>query len=214
MSSPPTRRRLTAEERRAGILGAALAVFSARGYHASSIDDIAREAGISKALIYEHFDSKQGLYGDLLERNANELFEQLAGALEGVEVESGAARLAAGLDAFFSFVEERRDAWRILFRDVSDPETSAALDRIVEQVTVVVAALIAQDPGARSQGGHESEPAIRVLAQMLVGAVQSVANWWAEHPEVAREQAVEIVMDFAWVGLERLSAGERWTHEG
>ena len=214
MSPPPTRRRLTAEERRAGILDAALAVFSARGYHASSIDDIAREAGISKALIYEHFDSKQGLYGDLLEQNANELFERLASSLAGVEVESGAARLATGLDAFFSFVEERRDAWRILFRDVSDPETSAALDRIVEQVTVVVAALIAQDPGARSQDKDESEPAIRVLAQMLVGAVQSVANWWAEHPEVAREQALEMVMDFAWVGLERLSAGDRWTREG
>jgi AcrR family transcriptional regulator len=214
MTSPPTRRRLTAEERRAGILDAALAVFSARGYHASSIDDIAREAGISKALIYEHFDSKQGLYGDLLEQNANELFERLASSLAGVEVESGAARLATGLDAFFSFVEERRDAWRILFRDVSDPETSAALDRVVEQVTVVVAALIAQDPGARSQDKDGSEPAIRVLAQMLVGAVQSVANWWAEHPEVAREQALEMVMDFAWVGLERLSAGERWTREG
>jgi AcrR family transcriptional regulator len=214
MSSSPTRRRLTAEERRAGILNAALAVFSARGYHASSIDDIAREAGISKALIYEHFDSKQGLYGDLLERNANELFEQLAAALAGVEVESGAARLATGLDAFFAFVEARRDAWRILFRDVADPETSAALARILEQVTGVVAALIAQDPGARSQGGDESEPAIRVLAQMLVGAVQSVANWWAEHPEVARDEAVEMVMDFAWVGLERLSAGERWTREG
>jgi AcrR family transcriptional regulator len=214
MSSSPTRRRLTAEERRAGILEAALAVFSARGYHASSIDDIAREAGISKALIYEHFDSKQSLYGDLLEQNANELFERLASALVGVDVESGAARLAAGLDAFFSFVEERRAAWRILFRDVSDPETSAALDRIVEQVTVVVAALIAQDPGARSQDKEESEPAIRVLAQMLVGAVQSVANWWAEHPEVAREQALEMVMDFAWVGLERLSAGDRWTREG
>jgi AcrR family transcriptional regulator len=214
MTSPPTRRRLTAEERRAGILDAALAVFSARGYHASSIDDIAREAGISKALIYEHFDSKQGLYGDLLEQNANELFERLASSLAGVEVESGAARLATGLDAFFSFVEERRDAWRILFQDVSDPETSAALDRVVEQVTVVVAALIAQDPGARSQDKDGSEPAIRVLAQMLVGAVQSVANWWAEHPEVAREQALEIVMDFAWVGLERLSAGERWSSEG
>ena len=212
MSPSPTRRRLTAEERRAGILDAALAVFSARGYHASSIDDIAREAGISKALIYEHFDSKQRLYGDLLEQNAHELFERLAASLAGVE--SGAARLASGLDAFFSFVEERRDAWRILFRDVSDPETSAALDRIVEQVTVVVAALIAQDPGARSQGGDESEPGIRVLAQMLVGAVQSVANWWAEHPEVAREQALEMVMDFAWLGLERLSAGERWTREG
>jgi AcrR family transcriptional regulator len=214
MSSSPTRRRLTAEERRAGILDAALAVFSARGYHSASIDDIAREAGISKALIYEHFDSKQGLYGDLLERNANELFERLASSIAGVEVEAGAARLATGLDAFFSFVEERRDAWRILFRDVSDPETSAALERIVEQVTSVVAALIAQDPGARSQDKDESERSIRALARMLVGAVQSVANSWAEHPEVAREQAVEMVMDFAWVGLERLSAGERWSREG
>ena len=140
---------MTAEERRAGILDAALAVFSARGFHSSSIDDIAREAGISKALIYEHFESKQGLYADLLERNANELFERLASALAGVGVDSGAARLATGLDAFFSFVEERRDAWRILFRDVVDPETSAVLGRMVEQVTAVVAALIAQDPGAK-----------------------------------------------------------------
>jgi AcrR family transcriptional regulator len=201
---------MTAEERRAGILDAALAVFSARGFHSSSIDDIAREAGISKALIYEHFESKQGLYADLLERNANELFERLASALAGVGVESGAARLATGLDAFFSFVEERRDAWRILFRDVVDPESSAVLGRMVEQVTAVVAALIAQDPGAKVRD-EDNEQGIRVLAQMLVGAVQSVANWWAEHPEVARQHAVEMVMDFAWVGLDRLSRGERWS---
>jgi AcrR family transcriptional regulator len=201
---------MTAEERRAGILDAALAVFSARGFHSSSIDDIAREAGISKALIYEHFESKQGLYADLLEHNANELFERLASALAGVEVDSGAARLATGLDAFFSFVEERRDAWRILFRDVVDPETSAVLGRMVEQVTAVVAALIAQDPGAKVRD-EDNDQGIRVLAQMLVGAVQSVANWWAEHPEVAREHAVEMVMDFAWVGLDRLSRGERWS---
>jgi AcrR family transcriptional regulator len=201
---------MTAEERRAGILDAALAVFSARGFHSSSIDDIAREAGISKALIYEHFESKQGLYADLLERNANELFERLASALAGVDVDSGAVRLATGLDAFFSFVEERRDAWRILFRDVVDPETSAVLGRMVEQVTAVVAALIAQDPGAKVRD-EDNDQGIRVLAQMLVGAVQSVANWWAEHPEVAREHAVEMVMDFAWVGLDRLSRGERWS---
>lgn len=210
MNAPP-RRRLTAEERRAGILDAALAVFSARGYHPSSIDDIAREAGISKALIYEHFDSKQGLYADLLERNAGELFERLAVAIESVEVEAGAARLATGLDAFFAFVEERPDAWRILFRDAADPETAAVLDRILEQVTGLVAALIAQDPGARAIDRDDSERAIRLLAQMLVGSVQSVANWWADHLEIPREQIVETVMGFAWLGLEQLSRGERWT---
>ena len=210
----PTRRRLTAEERRAGILDAALAVFSARGYHPSSIDDIAREAGISKALIYEHFESKQGLYADLLERNAAELFERLGAAIGSVEVESGAIRLATGLDAFFAFVEERRDAWRILFRDTADPETAPVLDRILEQVTGLVAALIAEDPGARAMTEDDSEQAIRLLAQMLVGSVQSVANWWAEHREVPRDQIVEMVMAYAWLGLDRLSRGERWTPPG
>ena len=210
----PTRRRLTAEERRAGILDAALAVFSARGYHPSAIDDIAREAGISKALIYEHFESKQGLYADLLERNAAELFERLGAAIGSVEVDSGDIRLATGLEAFFGFVEDRRDAWRILFRDTADPETAPVLDRILEQVTGLVAALIAEDPGARAMTEDDADRAIRLLAQMLVGSVQSVANWWAEHREVPRDQIVEMVMAYAWLGLDRLSRGESWTPPG
>ena len=131
----PTRRRLTAEERRTEILDAALSAFSRKGYHATSIDDIAGEAGVSKALIYEHFASKQELYADLIARNARELTQRVAAALVGVELESGMARLAIGLEAFFAFVEERRDAWRMLFRDVADPESAEVLDRMLEQVT-------------------------------------------------------------------------------
>jgi hypothetical protein len=90
------------------------------------------------------------------------------------------------------------------------------LDRILEQLTGVVAALIAQDPGVRrvDQDEPQGERAIRLLAQMLVGAVQSVANWWADHREVPRDQIVEMVMDFAWLGFDRLSRGERWTPPG
>jgi AcrR family transcriptional regulator len=210
----PTRRRLTAEERRTGILDSALAVFSQHGYHTASIDDIASEAGVSKALIYEHFASKQELYADLIARNARELNQRVAGALVGVEVESGVGRLATGLEAFFAFVEERRDAWRMLFRETTDPDAAAVVDRMVEQVTEEVTGLIALDLGARAlhQGG--AEPALRLLAEMLVGGVQSMANWWADHPEVSRAQMVEIAMDFAWLGLERLSRGERWSSAG
>ena len=209
--STPTRRRLTAEERRTAILDAAVRAFSANGYHPTSLDDVAGEAGISKALIYEHFASKQELYADLIARNARELTQRVAGALSGVEVEATVERLAAGLEAFFAFVEERRDAWRILFRDASDPETSAVLDRMVEQVTAEVTVLIAQDPGARQLTRVQDERALRLLAEMLVGGAQSMANWWTEHPEAPRTQLVEIAMDFAWLGLERLSRGERWS---
>ena len=205
------RRRLTGEERRAAILDSALAVFAERGYHASSIDDIAREGGVSKALIYEHFASKQGLYAELLEHHAGELFERLAAAIAAAG--SGAVeRLAVGLDAFFAFVEDHRVAWRMLFREATDPEVAVLLDRIVAQVTALVAALIAEDPGARAAGQDEAarDRGIQMLARMLVGSVQSLANWWADHQEVSRERIVEVTMDFAWTGLERLSHGERW----
>jgi AcrR family transcriptional regulator len=207
----PPKRRLTGEERRTGILDAALAVFSQSGYHSASIDDIAREAGVSKALIYEHFASKQELYGDLIARNARELTQRLAGALVGLELESSAARLAAGLDAFFAFVEERRDAWRMLFRDASDPESAAVLERMLEQVTAEVTLLISQDPGARELDSAEDTRGLRLLATMLVGGAQSMANWWADNPKASRESMVEVAMDFAWLGLERLSRGERWS---
>jgi AcrR family transcriptional regulator len=209
----PPRRRLTAEERRTGILDAALAVFSESGYHSASIDDIAREAGVSKALIYEHFASKQELYADLIARNARELTQRIGAALVGVEVESGSSRLAIGLDAFFAFVEERRDAWRMLFRDVADPETATVVNRMLEQVTAEVTVLISQDPGARALDTAEDRRALRLLAEMLVGGTQSMANWWTSNPEAPREQMVAIAMDFAWLGLERLSRGERWPPE-
>jgi len=209
----PPRRRLTAEERRTGILDSALAVFSESGYHSASIDDIAREAGVSKALIYEHFASKQELYADLIARNARELTQRIGAALVGVEIESGSSRLAIGLDAFFAFVEERRDAWRMLFRDVADPETATVVNRMLEQVTAEVTVLISQDPGARALDSAEDRRALRLLAEMLVGGTQSMANWWTSNPEAPREQMVAIAMDFAWLGLERLSRGERWPPE-
>ena len=211
MTTTP-RKRLTAGERRVAIQSSALEVFAERGYHTTSIDDIARAAGISKALIYEHFASKQELHADLLEVQASELYRRVANAVEAVEAESGSARLTAGLAAYLSFVEERRDAWRVLFRETVDPESAAALDRVSAQIRALVAALIAQDPGAtpRNEAHPETDRGIQQLAQMLVGAIQSSANWWDDHREVRRDRVVETAMEFAWFGLERLGRGERW----
>jgi AcrR family transcriptional regulator len=205
------RRRLSAAERRAEILEAALGVFSSRGYHASSIDEIAQVAGISKALIYEHFDSKASLHLSLLEMYTAELAQRVAEA--AAPGPSAARRLEGGLDAFFAFVEERRGAWQMIFREVADSEAAAALDRMTAQVTALVATLIAEDPLAREPAENEpgARPAIEAFAQMIVGSAQGLANWWSVHPEVPRALLVELSMDFAWLGLGRLSAGERWS---
>jgi AcrR family transcriptional regulator len=184
--------------RREAILAAAEEVFAGNGYHGASLDDIAQTAGISKALIYEHFASKRELHASLINAHVEEIFRRLqANAAAGLP---GEERLRGGIDAFLSFVEEHREAWRALFRDAADPEVGDVIERVQTQATAVIAALIAADPDAP----HESERAIEMHAALLSGAVQSLANWWYDHQDVPRQRLVDRAMDFCWVGLDRL----------
>jgi AcrR family transcriptional regulator len=203
------RKRLSAVERREAILDAALEVFARRGFNGSSIDEIAQAAGVSKALIYEHFPSKRDLHLSLLERHVQEIFERLAAA--AATSDPGDVRLRAGVDAFLEFVERRGDAFRMLFRDAVEPEVSQVVSAVQRQVGAAVAGLIATEPRTPGPGEdpERERKAIDMLGQQLTGAVQSLAIWWGDHPEIPREALVESVMNFAWVGLERLRAGDR-----
>jgi AcrR family transcriptional regulator len=184
--------------RREAILSAAEEVFARSGYHGASLDDIAQAAGISKALIYEHFTSKRELHASLVNAHVKEIFRRLeANAETGT---SGEERLRGGIDAFLSFVEEHREAWRALFRDAADPEVGDVIERVQAQATAVIAALIAADPDAPPEAAH----AIEMHAALLSGAVQSLANWWHDHQDVPRATLVERTMDFCWIGIERL----------
>ena len=196
-----TRRRLTAVERREAILAAATAVFAERGYNGASVDDVATAAGVSKALIYEHFPSKKDLHASLVEREATDLFARLeANATSG---RHGAERMRGGVDAFLGFVEERRTAWRMLFRDAADVEVAEILDRVESQAVGLIVALSADEAPDRPQEDRE------VYARLLSGALQALANWWLDHPEVPRERLVDRVMEFAWVGLREASEPPR-----
>ena len=207
-TSGAPRKRLSAEQRREAILDAALEVFARRGYHGSSIDEIANTAGISKALIYEHFPSKRDLHVSLLERHVQEIFERLAVAADTSD--PGEVRLRAGVDAFLGFVEERSAAFRMVFRDAVEPEVAEVVAAVQMQAAAAVAGMIAAEPRAPRGDPERDRLAIEMLAQQLTGGVQSLALWWDEHPEVARAQLVESVMNFAWIGLERLRSGERF----
>ena len=201
------RKRLTFEQRRVAILDAALEVFAKHGYRGASIDDIATAAGVSKALIYEHFPSKRDLHAALLERHVGELFERLVES--AATSEPGEVRLRAGVDAFLSFVEARPDAFRMLFRDAVEPEVAQLLQGLGQQAALQVAELIATEPREKRAGDAEEREAIEIFGALLTGAVQQLALWWDEHPRVPRERLVTRVMEFAWLGFERLRAGER-----
>jgi AcrR family transcriptional regulator len=193
---------MSAADRRAAILDAAMEAFATSGYHGTSIDDIASAAAISKALIYEHFESKADLHATLIGQQADELFGRLrANASPDRPADE---RLRGGVDAFLGFVEERREAWRALFRDAADPELGDVVDRVQHQATAAIAELMRDDPGAPRDAPDDVE----IVAQMLSGAVQALANWWYDHQEVPREVLVDRAMAFAWLGLERLRSTE------
>jgi AcrR family transcriptional regulator len=199
------RTRLNAPERRTAILDAAQSTFGQRGYHGTSIDDVAHAAGISKALIYEHFASKRELHAELVAAHAGELFRRLqANANAGT---AGEARMRGGVDIFFAFVEENPEAWRVLFRDAADEEIADITAGVQAQALSLMVALSHSDPHApplrAGETAAEHERSVEQFSQLLSGAVQALANWWYDHPEVSREELVERVMQFAWTGLER-----------
>jgi AcrR family transcriptional regulator len=182
------------------IVAAALASFTAAGYRGARMSDVAAAAGVSKALIYEHFSSKQNLHDTLISVQAGELFGRLAAAADPELAPE--QRLRGGVDVFFGFVEERREAWRALFRDAADPHLGDVVEHVQRQATAAIVDLMLA--GADPQGGQQD---VEMVAQMLSGAVQALANWWYDHQDVPRAVLVDRVMAFAWLGLGRLSGG-------
>jgi AcrR family transcriptional regulator len=200
---------MSAPQRREGILDAALEEFSMNGYHETSLEGVANRAGISKALIYEHFSSKRELHEALLSRYVHKLLERFIGAIASAAPPE--QRLRAAANAFLGFVEDHREPWRLMVRSPSDSGTAATVGRQQSEIAHAIATLMQADaPPEMQQAPDEGRFEIEMMAQQLVGAWRAVAIWWDEHRDVPREQLLATMMDLAWIGLERLSEGETW----
>ena len=104
--------------RRADICSAAKTVFAEQGYHATTIADIAREAGVSYGSIYWYYESKETLFHELMSAEAAALREHIAAAVGGVSLDSGpAAPLKAAVRATLEFYDADRALVKLLFRD-------------------------------------------------------------------------------------------------
>jgi AcrR family transcriptional regulator len=199
---------MAAADRRQLIIEAARECFAEGGYHRTSLDAIAERAGVSKALLYEHFASKRELHAAMLEAHVHELIQRIEAAL--VDAEPGEGRLQAGLEAFFDFIEERRGAAAIMLRNTGDPDVADWLARLRDAIGAQVVTLMTEEAEQLIRDDPALRGALEMIAQQQIGAIQSLADWWGEHREVPKERVIATAMDFAWLGMERVSAGERW----
>ena len=184
-------------------------VFADRGYHEASMTGIARAAGITPAVIYDHFSSKAELQITLLESQTDELLAFVGAAVAGEHADT-AERMRSGVGAFFTFVEEHPYAWRMLFRDPpTDPAILSTYRRIHQRATAGIAIFLRTSAPEALLAAPEAERDLEMLAEMLKMAQNGLAVWWYEHREVPRRELVDRVLEFCWIGFERIAAGER-----
>ena len=199
------RQRLKPEVRREKLVEAATQVFAERGFEGARVEQIADAADVSPGLLYRHFEGKQELYTEILQLANRELMSHLAqAAAPGLPTID---RVRSGLDAFFSFVEDHRQLWQMLMKDVLEPDIADIREDVTRRSVQAVAMLAAQDYEGGGDMPHEVE--LEGVAVQVVGAAVSLASWWNDHPELPRAMMVNLAMDVLWVGLERARSGER-----
>ncbi len=105
---PVPGRRLTAGERRDQLFDVALSLFAERGYAATTMDDIAEAAGVTKPLVYQHFDSKRALYLELMESVSRKVIDAITSST--ARADGPRQQVELGFAAYFELVvgNERR----------------------------------------------------------------------------------------------------------
>ena len=177
-------------------MSAALQVFSAEGYHAASMDAIAAAAGVTKPVVYQHFDSKMDLYLALLDASLADLLAASEAALRATS--DNKQRVSSMAQAYFSFISSPTGAFRLVFESdlANDPAVRERVDAADLALAREAAMVIAEDTGL-------SEEQALLIASGLQGMVQVAARRWRrdEHHDIDSTEAIELLTTLAWRGI-------------
>jgi AcrR family transcriptional regulator len=169
----PAYTRLDVDERRRRLLELGTELFARHGYEELSMARIAREAGISKALLYHYFPSKQAYFAATLEQAARELADATRPDPDRPPVE----QLAGSLDAFLAWVERHMGAYDKLIRSVGAvPEVRELVERVRAETAERILAGISNEP----------TPALRAAVRGWLWFMDGAVLDWIEHRDIER----------------------------
>lgn len=192
--------RLPAPQRRQQLLSVARSVLARRGYHGTTMTDIAEAAGVTKPVLYQHFTSKRDLYRTVL--------EDIGARLEASIVEGASAatsprhRAEAGIRAYAKFVEEDEDGFELLFSGTNrqDEEWAAITSTVERSLAQAVASLIdvPKIDAKRRQ----------VLAHGIIGLAESMMRYAKQDKalEYSQDELVHDITSLTWGGLRGLDS--------
>jgi len=181
------RSRLPLDERRSRLLALGVELFSRHSYDELSVDDIAKQAGISKGLLYHYFDGKRGFYVESVRQAARDLRERVESA---IDVESDPLnQLRAGIRAYLGYVGDHARAYVALLRGGIgyDPEVAA----IVDETREFFLNRLLRD------FEHPPDPPLRNALRGFVGFVEAASLDWAEHRDLRHAEVATLLLKMA-----------------
>lgn len=176
------------------MLDSAIRVFADLGYRSASMDTIARDANISKPMLYLYYGSKEELFSACVARESGRLIEGLTSAATGSDGPRDS--LESVVQAFLEFVDANADSWTVVYRQaMAEPVFRDEVEKTRSVLVDLTADLLAQNSVE-----SRSREVLQVVATALVGAGEAVANRVAEH-SMPTGVAAGVVVDLAWRGL-------------
>jgi AcrR family transcriptional regulator len=177
-----TRRRLEVDERRRQLLSLGVELFAQHDYDELSMRKIARAAGISHALLYRYFPSKQSYFRAALEQAAEELRARTAPDPSMPPWE----QLVAGLEGFLQLVDENALAYRQLLRSLaSAPEVRELIEDVRESTSErILAGLFPEQP----------PPKARAAVTGWLWYMDGVLLDWIEHRDLERHEVRDLLL--------------------
>ncbi len=186
--------RLPAARRREQLLEVALEVFARQGYHQASMNDIAVAAGVTKPVLYQHFESKQDLYLELLQDVSTRLHDAV---MEATALAHGPRdQVERGFRAIFGWMAEKPARFGILFSGdtMREPHFSQAAFDTEHSTAGAIAQLITVE-------GMDADHRL-ILGYGLVGMVEVIGRQWlAGTVELDPDDLATQCANLAWEGL-------------
>jgi len=202
-ASPPpkagSRVRMSAAQRREQLIAIGRQAFAERGFDATSIEEVAARAKVSKPVVYEHFGGKEGLYAVVVDREVRALLDRIAAALTAGHPRELLEQAALAL---LDYIEEETDGFRVLVRESPLLSASGSFSSVMNDVAHQVEHILGAEFKAR---GYDPKLA-ELYSQSLVGMVALSGRWWLEVRKPRKETVAAHLVNLAWNGLSHLEA--------
>ena len=199
-AAPATSRvRMSAAQRREQLIAIGRQLFAERGFDATSVEEVAARAKVSKPVVYEHFGGKEGLYAVVVDREVRSLLDRIAAALTAGHPRELLEQAALAL---LDYIEEEPHGFQVLVRESPVLSPAGNFSSVMNDVAHQVEHILGDEFRARGLDPKFAE----LYSQALVGMVALVGQWWREARKPKKEMVAAHLVNLAWNGLSHLEA--------